>query len=344
MFFKNRKQRQSSPLPQLDSQELLAEIDEFVAGNRASRSTAAEIEIRRLRNLLGMALLQDPPANAEFARAEGELPPIGEQSLVPEVTPEQLTPELLRQAILSNGCLLVRGLFDRDKAEGMAAGIERSLEARSGLRDGDGAGEADGDGYYDELDPVAPFKIVERAWVEEGGGLLAVDSPRLMFDMVESFKQAGLDSVINSYLGEHAAISGQKCTLRKASPEVVGAWHQDGSFLGQVRSLNVWVSLSRCGDVAPSMDIVPRRLEHLVRPGGEGTYLHIQVSQESAEEAAGDLGVVRPIFEPGDALLFDHLFLHATGSDPGMPNPRYAIESWFFAPSAYPEHYVPIAF
>ena len=39
---------------------------------------------------------------------------------------------------------------------------------------------------------------------------------------------------------------------------------------------------------------------------------------------AGDVGIVRPIFDPGDALLFDHLFLHQTGSDPSMPNPRYA--------------------
>lgn len=326
------------PLPPAD--ELLARIELLAAENRHSRSTEIELEIRRLRNLAGMALLGDPPTDADFVEAGGLLPPRGEQSLVPEVTPSQLTPELLRNAILSSGCLLVHGLLDHEKAESMAAGIERSLEVRSELREGG----ADADGYYDELDPAPPFKIAERAWIEEGGGVLAVDSPRLMFEMVESFKDAGLDSVINSYLGEHAAISGQKCTLRKASPEVVGAWHQDGSFLGQVRSLNVWVSLSRCGDVAPSMDIVPRRLEHLVEPGGEGTYLQIQVSQQSAEEAAGALGVVRPIFEPGDALLFDHLFLHATGSDPEMPNPRYAIESWFFAPSAYPEHYVPIAF
>ena len=64
--------------------------------------------------------------------------------------------------------------------------------------------------------------------------------------------------------------------------------------------------------------------------------LDYQVSQAMAEEAAGDAGIVRPIFEPGDALLFDELFLHQTGSDPSMPKPRYAIESWFFGGSAFP--------
>ena len=52
---------------------------------------------------------------------------------------------------------------------------------------------------------------------------------------------------------------------------------------------------------------------------------------------------MRPIFEPGDALLFDELFLHQTGSDPQMPKPRYAVESWFFGPSAFPGGYSPLA-
>ena len=113
--------------------------------------------------------------------------------------------------------------------------------------------------------------------------------------------------------------------------------------MGPVRSLNVWLSLSHCGDVAPGMDIVPRRLDDFVPTGTEGTFVDHQVSQAVAEEAAGEVGIVRPIFEPGDALLFDALFLHQTGSDPEMPNARYAIESWFFGPSAFPEDYVPIA-
>jgi hypothetical protein len=33
--------------------------------------------------------------------------------------------------------------------------------------------------------------------------------------------------------------------------------------------------------------------------------------------------------------MFDHLCLHRTGTDKGMTNGRYAIETWSFAPSAY---------
>ncbi len=257
----------------------------------------------------------------------------------PRSPPSSSPPELLRAAILQSGALLVRGLMDRDKAERIARDIDRGFEFRAAH----GRGASDPEGHYDELEPEPPF-LIQRSWIEQGGGVLAVDSPRLLFDMFESFEDAGLREVIASYLGERPAISAQKCTLRKATPDTAGAWHQDGAFLGEVRSLNVWLSLSRCGDVAPSMDVVPRRIDDFVATGTEGTWLDHQVSEAVAEEAAGDVGIVRPIFDPGDALLFDDLFLHQTGSDPSMPNTRYAIESWFFGPSAYPDEYVPIAF
>jgi hypothetical protein len=125
---------------------------------------------------------------------------------------------------------------------------------------------------------------------------------------------------------------------------VTGAWHQDGSFLGAVRALNVWLSLSRCGDEAPGLDVVPRRLETFVPTGTEGTFLSSQVSETVVKEAAGDAGILRPVFEPGDALLFDDLFLHQTAADPAMPNPRYAVEAWFFGPAGFPEGYVPLAY
>jgi hypothetical protein len=71
--------------------------------------------------------------------------------------------------------------------------------------------------------------------------------------------------------------------------------------------------------------------------------LDYTASDRVVEEAAGDKGILRPIFEPGDALFFDELFMHKTGSDPSMPKPRFAIENWFFGGSAFPTEYVPLA-
>jgi len=46
----------------------------------------------------------------------------------------------------------------------------------------------------------------------------------------------------------------------------------------------------------------------------------------------------------GDALLFDHFFLHRTGVAPGMTRERHAIETWFFAPSTYPDGQIPLVY
>ena len=151
--------------------------------------------------------------------------------------------------------------------------------------------------------------------------MLAVDSPMLSAQMLELFEKAGLPRLVEGYLGEQPLISLQKTTLRKAEPSVAGAWHQDGSFMGDVRALNLWLSLSRCGDESPGLDMVPRRLDYLVTPQTDEALLEIQVSQAMAEEAAGDREIIRPIFEPGDALLFDDLFLHATGRIPRCRSP-----------------------
>ncbi len=92
------------------------------------------------------------------------------------------------------------------------------------------------------------------------------------------------------------------------------------------------------------MDVVPRRLDQIAPTGTDGALFDWSVSQAVAEELAGEAGIMRPIFEPGDVLFFDDLFLHKTAADPQMPNPRYAIESWFFGPSGYPPDYTPVSF
>ena len=68
---------------------------------------------------------------------------------MPEVTAAELTPELVRAGILRDGCLLIRGLIDRDQALRLAGEIEQATEARRALGSGAGASE----GYYEEFDP-----------------------------------------------------------------------------------------------------------------------------------------------------------------------------------------------
>lgn len=321
------------------SAELWAEIGRLTAANREQPDRDIERRVLRLRHLAGLHAVDVADGTAEFAAPAAEgLPGSGDG--LPEFRPADLSPGLLRAGILRDGCVLVRGMIDREAALSFAERIDRAF----GERERHDAGDAAAAGYYEEFVPNGRFRgVMGREWIKEGGGVLAADSPILAFEMLELFRAADLAPLVDGYLGEPGLISVHKTTLRKASPSVPGAWHQDGSFMGPVRSLNLWLSLSRCGDVAPGLDLVPRRLDHLVARGTDDAMLDIQVSQAKAEEAAGDVGIIRPIFEPGDALFFDELFLHQTASDPSMRSPRYAIENWFFGGSSFPADYAPVA-
>jgi hypothetical protein len=330
----------SSVAELVDVEACFEQIERLSRENRGSPELAREREILRQRQLAGIGLRQRAEERRELI--EPDYGAVGDDVNLPEVKPEQLSAGLIRAAILRHGALLVRGLVDRDVALSLADGVERSYAAREAF-ERDAQPE---EGYYEELQPEPPNNpILLRDAVKLGAGLLAADSPRVAFQMFDAFQQAGLRDVVGAYLGEQPAISADKTTLRKVDPEVPGAWHQDGKFLGDVNSLNLWLSLSRCGDTAPGLDLVPRRLDHLVEAGtGDTGFETIVVTQEQAEELAGDAGILRPIFEPGDAMFFDHLYLHQTASDPSMPNPRYAVESWFFGPSAFPEDYMALAY
>jgi hypothetical protein len=351
MFFKRKGHNeragatalQERPAPAADFEgsddELWAEIGRLTEANRAQPDRETERRILWLRHLAGIRRIDAATGAPEYAAPDAGA--LGANGSLPEFTGDQVTPGLLRAGLLRDGCLLVRGLIPRDRALAFADQIDRAFAER----ERHDSGQDPTPGYYEEFTTHPRFggEVGGRPWIKEGGGVLGADSPLLAAEMFGLFDGAGLPQLVAGYLGEPPLISVHKTTLRKAAPHVPGAWHQDGAFMGEVRSLNLWLSLSRCGDEAPGLDIVPRRLEDYVRAQTDEAVLDFQVSQKMAEEAAGEKPILRPIFEPGDALFFDHLFLHQTGSDPSMPKPRFAIENWFFGGSAFPGDYAPIA-
>lgn len=348
MIFRSRKKRDAAtavaerapdPAAGRSVDELFAEIESLTSSNVERRNPDVERRLVELRHLAGLRLMDAPPGSPSYPEpAFGLLPP--RNGKLPGIRPDQLTPELVRAGLLRDGCLLIRGLVDRADAETLVEEIDQAFDAR----DATVAGSPADAGYYNEFEPDSRFLgFFARDWVSDGGGLWVADSPHVLFRMLDTFERSGLRRVIREYLGEPPTISVQKCTLRKVDPTAGHGWHQDGAFMGDVRALNVWLSLSRCGDESPGLDIVPRRLDHIVPTGTEGAMFDWSVSPQVAEEAAGEAGVLRPIFEPGDVLLFDDLFLHSTAAEPDMRKSRWAIESWFFGSSASPEDYAPLA-
>lgn len=261
----------------------------------------------------------------------------------PEIPLARLTVEALGGALVNHGCLLVRGFAGPGAVDVLKAGIDRAFDACDARNDGTPL-EQTRPWFVPFSAPGHELTFGERWWIRQGEGVWTADSPRMMFEVTELFEGVGLGPVLEGYLGEPAALSVKKCTLRRVPVETGTDWHQDGAFLGEgIRTVNVWLSLSHCGADAPGLDLVPRRLG-LVETGTKGAQFDWSVGPGVVDEVSPPVGVMRPLFEPGDALLFDERFLHRTGVSPGMTKVRYAIESWFFAASHYPQAQIPLAF
>lgn len=257
----------------------------------------------------------------------------------PEIGRAELTVANLQSAIFHHGSVIVRELLDPPTIARLKDDIDRAFSAHdawAGMRR---------PRSLDWFTPLPHYGAEHRTFAREADGLLAVESPPAFCDIVDLFEELGIRDLATEFLGEPPVLLANKWTLRRVRPDAGNPdWHQDGAFMGaDIRSLDVWLALSDCGEDAPGLDLVPRRLDHVVETGTEGAFMDWTVGHGLAERVA-EGNVVTPVFRAGDAMLFDHLCLHRTAVYPGMTRERYAIEAWFAAPSSYPPGQMPIAY
>jgi hypothetical protein len=325
-------------------------IDLLTEANRQERDTAIELRLVELRNA-AYAELDRSPTGSPWPDDEAR-PRSGDEAL-PPIDRGELTAGGVRDSILRYGCAYVPGLIPKEDVDRLVDGIDRAFEGCDRQSERGWSRETAGDDpaadmatapWYVRFEGVEgmPIKGETRKFVREGGGVWTVESPQTMFEFLEVLERAGLRPLITDYLGERPALTLKKSTLRCTHPLPFADWHQDGAFLGEgIRTINLWLSLSHCGDDAPGLDLLPRRLDQIVETGSGGAIFPWSVGPGTVEEAAEGVPVIRPLFEPGDALLFDEMFLHRTATDETMTRNRYAIETWFFAPSVYPGDQIP---
>ena len=310
-----------------DAIELLTEA------NRRVSETEVERELVRLRRAGGGS---GPTAESD---AEDQVVAEGDGGTIVEVDVTDLDLPALHHGLATSGCLLVRGFVSTERASRLADGIDAALAAYDAATTG--SGDADPRWYDPRPMPDREAsnlpEAAHRQFLRGRGSLWTADSPRMLFELFEFVDDTGLGSLMTAFFGERPLLSGIKATLRRIPPDVDtdGRWHQDGRFLGErIKALNCWLALDRCGVDAPGLDIVPKRLDHVVEDV-DARY-DWSLSDTAVLGTADTTPIVRPEFEAGDALLFDHLLVHRTGASPDMPRERHAIESWFFPPSAYP--------
>jgi Phytanoyl-CoA dioxygenase (PhyH) len=324
---KGHKRRSATGVGLDKTNKMLDEIGHLTDRNRLHRDWKVE---RRLVELRYEAFGESgvPHRQPEWSDVVEDLFPC---EVIPEVVREDLTVECVRSAICHHGSVLVRQLISREQVDRLVADIDRAFDGFDAYAGGER--RADLDGWYQAFEHRM-ITDQDRTRKRSRGNILAVESPPTLFDLIETMNDVGVGELARRYLGERPAILARKVTLRRMGYNFGGGWHQDGAFMGAgIRSLNVWLALTHCGDNAPGLDVVGRRFNQLL-PTGNGAYAAWGIKPEDAEQAGAGV-TVRPIFEAGDALMFDHMCLHRTGTDKGMTNDRYAIETWFFAPSTY---------
>ncbi len=181
----------------------------------------------------------------------------------PEVEFTKLDVGALRAGILGKGGLIVRGLMRPERIEGMRRNIDRVLQGRMDLANGEPGAEANP--WYHRCPSVqggpAQFRGGER--YTNIGSVWSVDSPPIAFQLIEFYRDIGLRALLTSYFEEDPVLSVRKWVVRCAAPNngASSGWHQDGYFLGDasaIRTANLWIALTDCGGDAdaPGLEII----------------------------------------------------------------------------------------
>jgi len=258
----------------------------------------------------------------------------------PRLSPERFTLEDVVAALHRYGFAWIPGLIPECRVNTLRERIDDAFEARERWN----AGAREEEDYFPQNLPG------DTGWkyaMGGGGRIFLGDAPRVLHDLLETFLEVGLIDLLDSYFGEPAILSArEKGEIRRVQADravSLAPWHQDGAFLpSKVRTLNAWTALSDCGFRAPGMDLLSVRPERVLALGEADTGFDWAVAPETIDRELPGAEIRRPQFCAGDVMLFDHLCVHRTAADPDMADTRYAVESWFFGASGFPEKYIPL--
>lgn len=274
---------------------------------------------------------------------------VSREGHIPEITPAQLNPQRLREEILEHGALLVRDLFPREAIAELPAIIDEVLAAMDAPRE---VKRKLVSHYYHpagNMASIMPGKEMElaslRVFNHRVGAAMCAEAPSVAEALLALYEAHGIRSLVSGFLGEEPCLSVKKWVLRRSTlPVSDSGWHQDGAFMGtDINSINLWLPLTDCGGEtgAPGMDLVPQRLYSIA--SAEGASFDWSVSDSHVSQQFRAAQPVAPVFRAGDAFFFDHLYLHRTQFREDFTHPRYAIETWFFGASAFPDDHAPLA-
>jgi hypothetical protein len=324
----------SSELPLRRADALVAEgryldaIDALSEANRVERSAAIEERLVVLRRQ-AFSEVRDSKGRDTWP-PKFEDPFDGVDGAV-EIPADELSVEKLGGAIQHHGCLVVRGLMPRPTVDRLVDAIERALQAQEASHNGAPVSET-----TPWFAPHPDYPVTPRT-IDKNRVFLA-DSPRAMFEVAEAFRETGIDSLAAEYLGDRPVMTDKKWMLWRMDRSAdVFTFHQEASVFnaGPVRTVNICVALSECGVTSPGFQFYPCRMDQIAEPDPNELY-RFALDPETIARISGDTAVAAPLYDAGDAVLFDEYLLHRTKSSNEMSDVRYSVESWMFAPCGHP--------
>jgi hypothetical protein len=286
----------------------------LMAANRMDPDPAREILIRDLR-----ITDADGESKSATTRSPRHSVSLSYEQGMPVSSLGEVNADILSAAFADKGCLYLPNAIDSDTVEMLRDAVEASHKGYANGKQAMGVAAA-------------------RSFARDAGACLASDSPHTMFLVCDMLERTGLTRLARDFIGEAPLMSASKFVLWKAKPGAPTEWHQDGRFLGDVKdivSMNVWTCLTDCGESAPGMELVLEYLDEYLL-SQTGNVFDWSVADSQVDDYRGKVPIVCPKFKAGDMLIFDHWLLHRTYRNLEMTECRYAIESWFFAPSEFP--------
>jgi hypothetical protein len=293
----------------------LDELDRLLAERGARPSAQLDERLLELRRAGVAELAERTSTRPTKDQSSGSN---GTHTTLPEVDRSGLDAATLGRALSHNGALLVRGLLDQSQVSWSRANID--------------AVEAEAEQGADQN-----IQVPDRASRLE--------------DLLAMYRAIGLHDVLEGYLGARPVILAERTRLHRDRAGL--PWHQDAAFFrGVLGPVNVWVALTPAGVDRPGLEVIPRTFGQVFGTEG-GTYPGLDygagLDRDFIDGIAGDHHPVTPVFEPGDALLFDDMTMHRTHVTPAMDRLRDVLVCWFFAPDrlpeiSYPTYWTPLVF
>jgi len=112
-------------------------------------------------------------------------------------------------------------------------------------------------------------------------------------------------------------------------------WHQDGFALpADLHLLNCWMAISQnaVGQDSPGLELLvdrPETIMPLETKPVSSNYAFLEPDRDQFEEWERKSSVLRPVLQPGDAIVFDKFILHRTYTAPTMDQRRISAELRF---------------